>query len=515
MNTKTNGAQWDTKFINDLPDSSFAFIEPGGEKDSDGRTTPRSLRHLPYKDADGKPDLPHVRDALSRLSQTDNIPADKKSAIKTMLQNILDKAQTKSMAERAWHATAQLLADGLAEPPARIMLMKTGTWDDSWKGKLAISAEDLLQYKQNIEKGLGVPGRGKTGLPIDFAHEDNKEAAGWIKGLEVAPSDDPLEAAQGVMALYGNPVEWTSAGKQALVGGAYKCISPSFFPAGRGGWENPEDMSETADNVLVGAGLTNIPFFAGLTPVMASTSPEKADGSEKNVIYFAHASKNNKGEKSMVLDEVRVIDADKLTEEQKQFLADNKDKLSGDERKKFGLEASTEEDDKKVSDEDRQLLADIKDGKVKTVKADDDKNVVIEASRLERLETTAEKYEHEKAEAVVEAHVKRGAIKADTAERWINRLLKADETGRKELEDDLKALPSNEQLGKEQGSDAEGVTAATATAEMEKLANEKIAAAKKDGVELSPQDAFKQVNAERPDLYQAAYDGREKVKEEA
>jgi hypothetical protein len=50
--------------INDLPDSDFAYIEPGGTKDSGGRTTPRSLRHFPIHDA------AHVRNALARAPQS-------------------------------------------------------------------------------------------------------------------------------------------------------------------------------------------------------------------------------------------------------------------------------------------------------------------------------------------------------------------------------------------------------------------------------------------------------------
>ncbi|WP_304459002.1 hypothetical protein [Alicyclobacillus sendaiensis] len=62
---------WSTEYINDLPDSAFAYIEPGGKKDDEGKTTPRSLRHLPYKDKDGKIDPAHVRNALAHLDQTD------------------------------------------------------------------------------------------------------------------------------------------------------------------------------------------------------------------------------------------------------------------------------------------------------------------------------------------------------------------------------------------------------------------------------------------------------------
>jgi hypothetical protein len=66
---KSEKAEWSGSFINNLPDSSFLYVESGGEKDSEGKTTPRSKRHLPVKDASGSVDLAHVRNALSRLGQ--------------------------------------------------------------------------------------------------------------------------------------------------------------------------------------------------------------------------------------------------------------------------------------------------------------------------------------------------------------------------------------------------------------------------------------------------------------
>lgn len=50
--------------VNSLPDSAFAYIEPGGHVDDEGRTTPRSLRHFPVHDA------AHVRNALARAPQS-------------------------------------------------------------------------------------------------------------------------------------------------------------------------------------------------------------------------------------------------------------------------------------------------------------------------------------------------------------------------------------------------------------------------------------------------------------
>ncbi len=62
-------AEWDTGYINDLPDSAFAYIEPGGEKDAEGKTKPRSLRHFPYKNAQGVLDRDHIVNGLARLGQ--------------------------------------------------------------------------------------------------------------------------------------------------------------------------------------------------------------------------------------------------------------------------------------------------------------------------------------------------------------------------------------------------------------------------------------------------------------
>jgi hypothetical protein len=54
-----------------LPDSAFAVISKGGTKDDQNKTVPRALRHLPHHKADGSLDVPHLRNALARLPQTD------------------------------------------------------------------------------------------------------------------------------------------------------------------------------------------------------------------------------------------------------------------------------------------------------------------------------------------------------------------------------------------------------------------------------------------------------------
>lgn len=87
-----NKAVWTGKFINSLPDVAFAYIEPGGEKDDDGKTKPRSLKHFPHHNASVKSstemdsvDLPHLRNALARLPQS-TLPDDIKAKIERHLK---------------------------------------------------------------------------------------------------------------------------------------------------------------------------------------------------------------------------------------------------------------------------------------------------------------------------------------------------------------------------------------------------------------------------------------------
>jgi hypothetical protein len=53
---------WTAAYINNLPDSAFLYVGPDG------------TRHFPVKDANGKPDAAHIRNALARIPQATSIP---------------------------------------------------------------------------------------------------------------------------------------------------------------------------------------------------------------------------------------------------------------------------------------------------------------------------------------------------------------------------------------------------------------------------------------------------------
>jgi hypothetical protein len=87
---------WTTKYKNDLPDSAFFYIGPGGKKDSEDKTVPRSLRKCPYTDQNGKIDLPHLRNAISRLAQpATDIPESIKKELLDRARAILEKETKK------------------------------------------------------------------------------------------------------------------------------------------------------------------------------------------------------------------------------------------------------------------------------------------------------------------------------------------------------------------------------------------------------------------------------------
>lgn len=87
---------WPTSYVNDLSDTAFLFIENGGEKDSEGMTKPRDLRHFPVYDADGQLDLPHLRNAISRIPQasSDWLSQADKDRLQEKARKLLADAQT-------------------------------------------------------------------------------------------------------------------------------------------------------------------------------------------------------------------------------------------------------------------------------------------------------------------------------------------------------------------------------------------------------------------------------------
>lgn len=391
-------------------------------------------------------------------------------------------------------------ADKSGQLPTRIEILKAGVWRTPYHGDFMISGEDLYEYVEHFNEGIGLADGGKAGAPIDFSHENHKEAAGWMKALETDGN-----------TLFAT-VEWSEKGKEAINGGMYKFFSPEFYPKGNGGWCDPEDYDHIVENVLVGGGLTNIPLFKALGAIKAS-----ADGASESRVNVTYINASEQKEKSMTLEEVRAKSVDQLSEEEKNFLAENKDNLTAEEQAKFGFEAPKQEEEKKeeqqpVNPSETPAAAQPVAASAVTGK---EGNVVIAAAevkgmqdRITSLEASVKASKEKEVRQEVTEHVARGAIKADQVDQWVG-LIMADE-GKKDL---LVNLPDNKVVADNKiGEDAKAADATSATAQIKEKAEALVKASQSEGKTLDIGTAMSQVMKENEALakqYQREIRGEE------
>lgn len=431
-------------------------------------------------------------------------------------------APTQTKTERQAR-TFRILASAESEEqlPNRIELLKVGLWSTPNHGDFVVTVADLHEYKRNFDAGIAQA--GASGITIDYDHKTGV-AGGWIKGLVVGVD------ANGVDTLFADPVEWSGQGKRDLLEKNYKCISPEFYPASRGGWPDPEAEGSYIPNVLAAAALVNRPLFKGLTPILASADTQQS-AEDKNIIYV---SASEKEQQPMNLADIRVKNAEELSEDEKSFLTEHQTELTADEQKKFGLEVSEtaeqkaereaaeakakEEADAKAKAEaerkevEEQANAGIDLTNVQPVMASavkgDEGRVVLAASEVRELVETKQKFERAEAENFVKTHIERGAIKADQLNATVDMILNTDGAIRAGFKQTIENLPSNAATGKTAGG-SNGVGATSAVNALIEKANAAIKAAADNGNTLSFDQAVSAVRAENPELAKA-YDEESK-----
>lgn len=290
-----------------------------------------------------------------------------------------------------------IAANDAGDLPEEIEVLMTGMWDAPYHGVFMITPQDLQQYVDNFNSDVRASS-STIGLPIDYEHDADGGAAGWITGLRIAAASDPTLAAQGTQSLWAS-VTWTPPGAEAVQGGVYKFISPEFCPEA---YVDPEGQLEPLDNVFIGAGLTNRPLLKGLQPVSASersqnvmdSATETSNTNDKLFINIKKANQENKGERQVDLSQILSKNAADLSDTEKQYLADHKDELSADEVAKFDLDGSAGSTEDNTS-EDENTNTNVTEDEETTVNttaqtavAASDK-VVLSKSELDSLKASA------------------------------------------------------------------------------------------------------------------------------
>lgn len=369
-------------------------------------------------------------------------------------------------------------ASGVITPPSSIHLLSVGNWEPAWHPDFEMTPADLAEMVVHFEEGEATV-TGSKKLPVNYGHDITGKAAGWITRVYLENNGNEL---------WGD-VEWTPEGERMLKEGEFSFISPEWNPRSVP-YQDPEDADRWLVNVLTGAGLTNIPLFKKLKPIMASLVKPKV----KQASVVTASDNNNNGEPSMDLEALRAKKPEDLSDDEKKFVEEHKDELTAEERVKFGFdEADTSDADSSDGNDDSPGDSDGQDaddnttgtGGDQTKKPDEgvqasSKAVSISADRLAKLEadaaagvSAARELAETKARTFIAGAVSKGQIKTGDSGRWTKVLLASAGSQRTEIESLITGLPVNEQLGKENG-DA-GSEEVPATAELVERASKLVA----------------------------------------
>lgn len=158
------------------------------------------------------------------------------------------------MIERGFFSAEIKLSDVKEGMPASVspavQILRVGSFNHPKYGEFDITTLVLEEMKQNFDANI----RG-IDVALDYFHDSDKEASGWLKSLELR--EDGLE-------LWGE-VEWTPKARKMLSEREIRYFSPDFAFE----WTDPE-TEKTYQNVLFGGGLTNRPFVKDMAAIVAS-----------------------------------------------------------------------------------------------------------------------------------------------------------------------------------------------------------------------------------------------------
>lgn len=134
--------------------------------------------------------------------------------------------------------------------PNDVQVLRVGRFNHPRYGAFEITRAMLAEMKANFD----VKARG-VDLAVDYFHESDKDAAAWIKSLDLRNNKDELWA----------QVEWTPTALKKLAEREIRYFSPDFAFK----WVDPE-TGTSWNNILFGGGLTNRPFVKEMAAIVAA-----------------------------------------------------------------------------------------------------------------------------------------------------------------------------------------------------------------------------------------------------
>ena len=245
--------------------------------------------------------------------------------------------------------------------PDKIQILRAGKFFHDGQ-EIEVSEKDLLNMVKNFaEKVRGID------LMIDFSHNSEGEAAGWIK--ELVLSEDKKE-------LWAN-VEWTPTGKTSLDNKAFKYISADFSFA----YKDNETLKNYGPT-LFGAGLTNRPVVKQMEPIVLSEI--KIINPNKDKTMYGDARELE--EEKKMQEEMSLEDAMRMIQALKDDLLKKDEELISMRRE---LEEKMMEEEKKLAEikKEKELME-----KNQAFDKKLSEGVVVEAQRQAFIDNDMEKF---------------------------------------------------------------------------------------------------------------------------
>lgn len=152
-------------------------------------------------------------------------------------------------------------ADG-DDVPSDVELIRVGTFFHEQYGKLNITPKELKSFVKNFNDHIR-----RVDLAIDYKHENEDIAAGWIKKVYLSEDGNSLWA----------KVKWTPNGKRVLADQEFRYLSAEFIMD----YQDNETLRKFGPT-LMGAGLTNRPFVKGMEPTNQLSESQNKEGDAMN-----------------------------------------------------------------------------------------------------------------------------------------------------------------------------------------------------------------------------------------
>lgn len=347
--------QWTAQYADNLPDGAFLHVESGGEKGDEGKTTPRALRHLPYKDEDGEVDLPHLRSALSRLGQgktgeakdgwlTESLRAKLETKAKGILKSEKDKRGMAVLATGGpmEMASSVMDVDGYPVQRFRKELIRVGTYTHPTQGwTLKVTPDRMLRWVRNFKR------MREAGVEVNV-NRDHKHGAEFRHGDIVDMWVEGDRRVIGSLELRGeDSIDLAKKNRSVSVE-----IDRKF----------KDGIGNEYDEAIVGVAITGQPVVPGQTPFVPIAASMGAGKLERDAPLYMLGDEPMSDETlkryakllGMEIDAVKELKEDALAEKVEAALKARDDKLAAKDEEIEALQASKGEDGKpKAGDEDR------------------------------------------------------------------------------------------------------------------------------------------------------------------